>query len=246
MFLLFAASCVSKKELVYLQAENLSEASPTTYQSNFTAYELQPNDVLSVKVLSIDPEMSNMFNIVNPSSPFGVSDPGSMYMSGYTVGADGNINLPVIGKVKVAGLTPAQAQDLIQTNLNRYITDATVISKLISFKISVLGDVKNPGHFYIYNERANLLEGLSMAGDLNQGANRDHLKLIRQTGDKSQIILLDLTDPNIVQSPYYYLLPNDVIYVEPRQTQIKRDNLVVLTTILGVISTGALLYNVFK
>lgn len=246
LFLLFASSCVTKKELVYLQGERLNGNTPTEFQSNFTAYQLQPNDVLSVKVLSIDPEMSSMFNIINPNSAFGVSDPGSMYMSGYTVDTEGNINLPVIGKVKVLGLTPTKAQELIQTNLNRYITDATVISKLISFRISVLGDVRNPGHFYIYNERANLLEGLSMAGDLTQGANRGNVKLIRQKGDNSQIILLDLKDPNLVQSPYYYLMPNDVIYVEPRLTQLKRDNLVVLSTILGIISTGALLYTVFK
>ncbi|GAB3811578.1 hypothetical protein GCM10028895_01840 [Pontibacter rugosus] len=202
--------------------------------------------MLSIKVLSVDPDMSNMFNIVNPNNAFGVSDPGSMYISGYTLDAEGFITLPIIGKLKVLGLTTAQTQELIQKNLNRYITDATVISKLLSFKISVLGDVKMPGHFYIYNERANILEGLSMAGDLTQAASRQNLKLIRQKGNQSEVILLDLRDPNLVQSQYYYLMPNDVIYVEPRTKQLKRDNLVVVSTVLGVISTGALLYNLFK
>lgn len=118
--------------------------------------------------------------------------------------------------------------------------------KLISFKISVLGDVKAPGRYFIYNDRANLLEGLSMAGDLTQGASRQNVKLIRQKGDQSEVVLLDLTDPNLVQSQYYYLMPNDVIYVEPRKTQLKRENLVVVGVMLSIISTGVLLLNYLK
>lgn len=219
---------------------------PTEFKTRFTAYSLQANDVLSVKVLSVDPDMSNIFNIVNPSNAFGVSEPGSMYLSGYTIDNEGFINLPTVGKLKVEGLTTSQTQDLIQRNLNRYITDATVVVKLISFKISVLGAVRNAGYFYIYNEQANLLEGLSLAGDLTDAANRGSIKLIRQKGGASEVVLLDLKDPNLVQSQYYYLMPNDVIYVEPLETQLKRNNLVVVNAVLGVISTGALLYNLFK
>lgn len=246
LLLLLVSSCLAKKELVYLQNPNLKENVPTEFQTRFSAYNLQSNDVLSIKVLSVDPDMSNMFNIINPSNAFGVSDPGSMYLSGYTIDNEGFINLPTVGRLKVEGLTTAQTQELVQQNLNRYITDATVVVKLISFKVSVLGEVRNPSSFYIYNERANLLEGLSMAGDLTQGADRENVKLIRQKDGKSEVVLLDLKDPNLVQSQYYYLMPNDVIYVEPLRTQLKRDNLVVWNAVLGVISTGALLYNLFK
>lgn len=244
--LLFAASCISKKELVYLQNPAHKTYVPVEYQTQFKAYTLQPNDLLSVKVLSVDPEMSNMFNIVNPNNVFGVSEPGSMYLSGYTVDSEGFINLPIVGRLKVESLDTEQTQKLIQQNLNKYITDATVVVKLISFRISVLGEVRNPGYFYVYNERATVLDGLSLAGDLTQGADRDNVKLIRQKGNDTEVVMLDLRDPNLVQSQYYYLLPNDVLYIEPRKTQIKRDNLVVLNTVLGVISAGALLYNVFK
>ncbi len=246
MLILLASSCVSKKELVYLQNPNFKPYVPTEIQTRFSAYQLQSNDVLSIKVLSVDPDMSNIFNIVNPNNAFGVSEPGSMYLSGYTIDNEGFINLPTVGKLKVEGLTTSQTQELIQTNLNRYIMDATVVVKLLSFKISVLGEVRNPGYFYIYNEKANLLEGLSLAGDLTQGANRGSIKLIRQKEGKSEVVLLDLKDPNLVQSQYYYLMPNDVIYVEPLETELKRSNLVVVNAVLGVISTGALLYNLFK
>ncbi|CAM3676213.1 polysaccharide biosynthesis/export family protein [Pontibacter korlensis] len=238
---------MSKKELVYLQNSNLKENVPTDFQTRLTAYKLQSNDVLSIKVLSVDPDMSNLFNITNPNNAFGMSDPGTMYLSGYAIDNEGFINLPTVGKLKVEGLTTSQTQELVQRNLDRYITDATVVVKLISFRISVIGEVRNPGHFYIYNERANLLEGLSMAGDLTQSADRENVKIIRQKKDgQTEIVLLDLKDPNLVQSQYYYLMPNDVVYVEPLGTQLKRDNLIVWNAVLGVISTGALLYNLFK
>lgn len=229
-----------------MQNERLKENTPTLYNTSYQEYELQPNDVLSIKVLSVQPELTEQFNIINPNNAFGISGPSSLYLSGYSINKEGNIRLPILGDVKVAGLTPQQAEERVQRDLDKYINDATVVLKLISFKISVLGEVRNPGHFYVYNEQANLLEGLSMAGDLTQGASRENLKLIRQKPGGSEIVLLDLKDPNLVQSQYYYLKPNDVLYVEPRKTQIKRENLVIVSAALGVISTAALFLNFFR
>lgn len=229
-----------------MQNEKLKSATPTTFNNNVPDYKLQVNDVLSVKVLSAESELSEIYNIISPTNGFGVAEPGSLYLSGYTIDAEGNINLPNVGKLKVVGMNTLQAQQLIQRNLNNYLTGATVVVKLISFKVSVLGEVKMPGYYYVYNDQANLLEGLALAGDLTPGANRQNIKLIRQKPGGSEVILLDLTDPALVQSPYYYLLPNDVLYVEPRRTHLKRENLVVLTTVLSVISTAALLFNFVK
>lgn len=229
-----------------MQNDRLKETTPTHFSTQFQEYKLQPNDVLSIKVLSVQPELSEQFNIINPNNAFGISGPSSLFLSGYSVNQNGNINLPNVGELKVAGLTTLQAQDLIQRNLNRYMNDATVLVKLISFKISVLGEVRQPGYYYVYNEQANLFEGLGMAGDLTQGASRENIKLIRQKPGGSEVVLLDLKDPNIVQSQYYYLQPNDVIYVEPRTTQIKRENLVVVSAALSVISTAVLLINFLK
>ncbi|MFD2245446.1 polysaccharide biosynthesis/export family protein [Pontibacter ruber] len=240
---------MSKRELVYLQNRNFKDQVPTQITNTYKSYTLQPNDVLSVKVQSVQPEMSNIFNIIDPANAFGISDPGSMYLSGYSVDQEGNITLPTVGKLKVAGMTTAQTQDLIQRNLDKYVSNATVIVKLISFRISVLGEVRNPGHFFVYNERANLLEGLSLAGDLTTGGSRQNVKLIRQKPEGSEVVLLDLTDPKIVQSPYYYLMPGDVLYVEPSKKQVRRDNLVglsVATVALTAISTAVLLLNYFE
>ncbi len=229
-----------------MQNENLKNTTPTTFNNNVPDYKLQVNDVLSVKVLSAESELSEIYNIISPTNGFGVAEPGSMYLSGYSIDSEGNINLPNVGKLKVAGMNTLQAQQLIQRNLDRYLNGATVVVKLISFKISILGEVENPGYYHVYNEQANLLEGLAMAGDLRQGANRQNIKLIRQKPGGSEVILLDLTDPSLVQSPYYYLLPNDVLYIEPRKTHLKRENLVIISVVLGVVSTAALFLNFVK
>jgi polysaccharide export outer membrane protein len=232
-----------------MQNPNLKESAPTSIPSTYKPYQLQASDVLSIKVQSMEPEISNIYNIIPPSSAFAFGDPGTMFLSGYTVDTEGNVNLPNVGKVKVAGLTLTQTQELIQRNVDRYINNATVVVKLISFRVSVLGEVNRPGQFHIYNERATVLEALGMAGDLTRGARRDNVKLIRQTPTGSEVVLLDLKDPNFVQSNYYYMMPNDVLYVEPTKELVKRDNLIslnVATVALSVISTAVLLLNYFK
>ncbi|EJF09386.1 MULTISPECIES: polysaccharide biosynthesis/export family protein [Pontibacter] len=249
LLLISASSCLSKKELVYMQNENLKETAATSMQTSYKPYQLQPADVLSIKVQSLEPEISNIYNIVPPSSAFGFADPGTMFLSGYSVDDEGNVNLPNVGKVKVSGLTLQQTQELIQRNVDRYITNATVVVKLINFRVSVLGEVNRPGQYFVYNERATLFDALGMAGDLTRGAARENVKLVRQTPGGSEVVLLDLKDPNIVQSRYYFMQPNDVLYVEPSVAQVKRDNLVslnVVTIALGVISTAAVILNYFK
>ncbi len=246
LLLCCATSCMTNKELAYMQNDRYNTTTPTSVANSSKPYKLQPNDVLSVKVQSEQPELSNLFNIVDPSSSMAFGGPSALYMTGYNIDELGNITLPTIGKLKVSGLTTSETQDLIQQNLNKYLVGTTVIVKLLSFKVSVLGGVRNPGYYYVYNEQANLLEGLSLAGDLTQAGDRKRVKLIRQTTGGSEVIMLDLTDPNLVQSPYYYLMPNDVIYVDPLRTSLKRDNLVVVTALLGIVSTGVLLLNYFR
>jgi len=246
LLLVCVSSCITKKELVYIQNKSFKESVPTEFNTISKDYRLQPNDVLSVKVLSAQPELASPYNIMNPNSGFGFAEPGSLFLNGYSIDKDGSISLPDVGKIKVAGLTTTEAEELIQERVKQYITDATVVTKLLSFKISVLGEVRNPGHFFIYNERANILEGLSMAGDLTIGASREDLKLVRQKPGSSEVILVDLTDPNLIQSQYYYLQPNDVLYVAPRKGYLTRENLTLAGTFFGLISTTVLLLNYLK
>ncbi len=246
LLIAFATSCVSNKDLVYLQNKNITTETPYPVTTEKFLYKIQPNDVLSIKVQSIQPEISAIFNISNSQSQLGNSDPGFLFLNGYSVDENGMINLPTVGRVKVAGQSVNEAQRTVQQEIDKYVKNANVIVKLTSFRITVLGDVRRPGQYYVFNEKATILEGLALAGDIDQSGNRKMVKLIRPTASGSEVIMLDLTDPNLIQSKYYYLLPNDAIYVQPLSSYTRRNNLTLLGVVFSGITTLVLLYNTFK
>ena len=169
------------------------------------------------------------------------ASPGSLYLEGYSVNNDGKITLPILGELTVVGLTLDEAQALIQSNANKYLNNATVIVKLTSFKITILGEVKSPGHYFVYNNQATILEALGMAGDLTTFGNRKNIKLIRQIPAGSQVTLLDLTDPRLLQSPYFFMDPGDVLYVEPLRARTKRSNFEILSIVFSAVTTAVLI-----
>jgi polysaccharide export outer membrane protein len=236
------SSCYYNNRLVYLQNKHFSESNPTLILNSRTPYLLQPADILSVQVKSsTETESSNtIFNVASRQNAFNVT-PGSLFLEGYTIDNAGKINLPIMGEVTIKNLTIEDAQKLIQQNVNKYLTKATVIVKLTSFKITVLGEVKNPGIIYIYNSQVTLLETLGMAGDLTPFANRKNVKLIRQMPTGTQVVFLDLTSGNLLSSKYFYLMPNDVIYVEPFKARANRTNLEILGIIFAGLTTAVLI-----
>ena len=234
IFLIFASSCYTIKKVTYLQSEENVLALP----NNPIEYRVQPNDILNIRVQSLDPEQSAFFNISATENRTFNANEASLFLSGYSVNQDGLISLPIVGELKVSGMTVEEIQELIQDEINKYLLDAIVLVKLTSYKIIVLGDVKNPGTQYIYNTQATVFEALSLAGDANLSGNIRRVKLIRQIDGKSYIIKLDLTDPKIIESPYYFLLPNDAIYVETSRENIFRNNLALLTVTFAAISAS--------
>jgi polysaccharide export outer membrane protein len=171
-------------------------------------------------------------------------NPAGFYLNGYSINEEGNITLPEVGPVKVVDLTLNEAQTLIANEISEYLSTATVIVKLTSFKITVLGEVNSPGYYYVYNDQANLLEGLGLASDLTEFGNRENITLIRQTDDGSEVVLINLKDPDILSSKYYFLQPNDVIYVQPLKAKNTRSNLstfTILSVLFGAISSTILL-----
>ncbi|SDD92306.1 polysaccharide export outer membrane protein [Pricia antarctica] len=239
LLLLFLSSCYSSKQLDYLQSDKQEFMLPL----NPTVYTVQPNDVLSIKVQSRDPDQSAFFNTTTVENRNLQANPASLFLTGYTVKSNGMIDLAIIGELKVSDLTVEEIRNLVQVEIDKYLLNASVSVKLISFKISVLGDVKNPGTNYIYNTQATIFEALSAAGDLNLSAKRKKVKLIRQVGDEAKVVNLDLTSPSIIESPYYFLHPNDVLYVETSKPNISQSNLGVFALILSAISTTLLVLN---
>lgn len=248
VLLVFLDSCIPTKKLVYFPDPkfNTTELTPISNQAN--NYRLQPRDVLSVRIKTLDTESSEYFNLQSQNAFFNYNQ-ASAYVNGYSIDEKGNIDLPEVGPVHVEGLTINEAQARIQKSFTNYLRKATIIVKLVSFKITVLGEVKDPGHYYIYNNQATLLEGLGLAGDLTDFGNRENITLVRQTNSGLGAILINLKDAQVLSSPYYYLQPNDVIYVQPLKAKNTRSNLNafnILSLGFGAISSLILLLNFLK
>jgi polysaccharide export outer membrane protein len=241
------SSCYYNSRLIYLQDKHFSEFSPTLIQNKKSVYRLQPSDILSVQVKgSNDTEASNtLFNVASRQT--GVyATPGTLFLEGYTISSSGKITVPILGEMTVKDLTVEEAQQVIQSNANKYLNKATVIVKLTSFKIIVLGEVKNPGYLYVYSNQVTVLEALGLAGDLTLFASRKHVKLIRQVPGGSQVILLDLTDSRLLSSEYFFLMPNDVLYIEPLKARSNKTNLEVLGVIFAGLTAVALMVSYAK
>ena len=234
------SSCYSSQSLDYLQSDQYKYDT----QMQTTPYIVQPNDVLDIKVQSMDPEQVNFFNLNNVDNWRQDANPANLFLTGYSIDKEGMINMAMIGKLKVSGMTLEEIRALVQSEIDELLLNATVSVRLTSFKISVLGDVKNPGTRYVYNTQSTIFEALSAAGDLNISAKRHNVKLIRQEGDKSTVVNLDLTNPSIISSPYYLMHPNDVVYVETSKPNIVRNNLSVFSIILSAVATSLLVFDV--
>lgn len=207
-------------------------------------YRLQPRDIISVKVKTLDVESSDYFNM-ETGRGFNNFNPASIYLSGYSLDHNGSINLPEVGSLKVSGLTIVETQNKIQESLSTYLNKATILVKLVSFRITVLGEVRSPGQYFIYNDQVTLLEGLGMAGDLTEFGNRENVTLIRQNGAKLGGVRLNLQDTDILSSKFYYLQPNDVLYVQPLKVKNTRGNLSTLnivSIIVGSVSTALAIF----
>lgn len=233
LVLLGLGSCVSQRKLSYLQGSTFSTEQPTQVANAHPLYMLHAGDVLNIRVQSVQPILSDIFNVPGPQV-VASGDPSVLYLTGYPLDDSGSVTLPTVGKVKLQGLSLDQAQVLLQQKVSAYVRDANVLVKLLSFKVTVLGEVRQPGRYFIYNTQATLLEGLGLAGDLTEYGNRENIKLIRQTDKGSEVVLVDLTDPKLLQSPYYYLQPNDALYVAPLNARAARGN----ANNLGIVFAG--------
>jgi polysaccharide export outer membrane protein len=213
---LFFSSCVSYKRVPYFQ--DLRDTSNIQEQiQNQTVLKIQKDDILAVSVTSLNPEASAIFNVGNASnsSPATGITPSTSQPNGFLVDQEGNIQLPLVGSIKVQGLSTSAARELISHKLETYLKQPVVSVRIVNFKVSVLGDVGHPGVFPLQSERVSVTEALSLAGDLNITALRNNVLLVREDDGKRQFIRLNMQSKDLFNSPYYYLKNNDVLYVQP-------------------------------
>lgn len=249
-FLFVFSSCGQYKRYTYLQTKYPEK--DTIYAKKLIPYLLQPSDILQVKISSILAKASqDLFNSDMSNIPNGMSSgTAGLYLMGNTIDSEGYISLPVIGKIMVGGMTLEDAREKIYQMAVAYSTDARVDVKLLSFRVSIVGEVKVPGYYTIYGTRATLLEGLSMAGDLTYNGQRKNILILRSFKDGTKTIKVDLTSRDLLSSEKYYLQPNDIIYVAPFKTAAFRakisDYAVFMTLITSTITAVLLINNAFK
>lgn len=250
--LLLGSSCTSQKKLAFLS--NLPE---TGGEENFTMeipnYRIQPRDILYITVKAMTPDgLINDFLLSarNFGSSYITQGESGGYLYGYDVNPEGNILLPTIGAIKVGGLTLEETRELLQASADKVFKNATVECKLLSFKFTVIGEVRIPGTYINYNNYLTVLEAIGRAGGISDFGRRDRILVVRAVDSGTKTYRLNLQDKKILSSEGYFLLPNDVVIIEPESKKIFNMNLptfsFILTSVTSAITTTLLLINYFK
>jgi len=249
--LLLTASCTSQQKLAYLN--NLPETGGESFTMEIPDYKLQPRDVLYITVKAMTPDGSIKDFLSTAIGGQGISyaqGEGGGYLSGYEVNSEGNVILPVAGEIKVTGLTLEETRKILQEKIDTVYIDATVECKLLSFKFTVIGEVHGPGSYINYNNYLTVLEAIGRAGGVSDYGRRDKVLVVRPTEKGTKTFNLNLQDKQLLSSEAYFLLPNDVVIVEPVKQKIFNQNLptisFIISTFTGVLTTTLLLINYFE
>jgi polysaccharide export outer membrane protein len=235
-------SCITAEQLTYLQY--VGEVKDTTISVTPEDYKILPNDNLFIKVVTPDPQWSDMFNTIQSNSLVSSLSEQSADLISYAVDSEGYIELPYAGKILVSGKTIGKIKVELETILKGYVSDAAVTVKLINNYISILGEVKQPGKYPIYKNRMNIFQALALAGDLGEFSNRQKVQVIRQVPAGNVVKEFSLIDRSILSSELFYVMPNDVIYAKPMEGRFFQMNSFPYALVLGTITTFILLYNV--
>ena len=243
--LIFISSCASREEIAYFQDEPIQNGIENL-NANFEI-RFKPDDLLTIDVSALDPEVAKPFNLPAVSYNASVINAqGNLKMQTYLIDGDGNIEFPVLGTLKLGGLSRSEANVFMKEKLAEYIKNPIVNIRLANFTVTVLGEVNRPGTFTVQDEKISLTEALGLAGDLTIYGKRDNVFLIREVGGEKRYATFDLTSINVVNSANYYLTQNDVIYVEPnnakmRQSKYNQNNGVIIAAVSTLATIVAIL-----
>ncbi|WP_298789324.1 polysaccharide biosynthesis/export family protein [uncultured Allomuricauda sp.] len=211
-------SCGPKKDVVYFQDANQFE---TLIDDNAFTTKFKVDDLISINVSTLDPEASAPFNLFRGSEEGGIRPEQVNYL----VDKNGEIDFPVIGKVKIVGLSPAETQELLRNKLSDYLKNPIINIRIRNFTVTVLGSVNRPGTYAVNGEQITIMEALGMAGDINIKGRKDNIMVIRDFDGTKVYNRINLNQKNALKSPVYYLTQNDVVYVEPNQSGKTASNL---------------------
>ncbi len=250
--LLIFTGCTTQKKLAYFNTVTASSAESINAQlkNERADARILTDDRLSITVSALDPNAVAIYNLpfVSFASPGSDQIYASPVLQSYLVNSQGNINFPVLGEIKLEGLTLTEAGNLIKSKLAEHVADPIVNIQFVNFRITVLGEVLRPGQFPVTNERVTILDALGLAGDMTAYGRRDNVLLTRNNNGKLEFARINLNSDEVFKSPYFYLQQNDVIYVEPNTVKsISSQDIPLYLSSLSTLATlVTLIYSISK
>ncbi|HNX11693.1 MAG TPA: polysaccharide biosynthesis/export family protein [Paludibacteraceae bacterium] len=250
--LLIFTGCTTQKKLAYFNTVTASSAESINAQlkNERADARILTDDRLSITVSALDPNAVAIYNLpfVSFASPGSDQIYASPVLQSYLVNSQGNINFPVLGEIKLEGLTLTEAGNLIKNKLAEHVADPIVNIQFVNFRITVLGEVLRPGQFPVTNERVTILDALGLAGDMTAYGRRDNVLLTRNNNGKLEFARINLNSDEVFKSPYFYLQQNDVIYVEPNTVKsISSQDIPLYLSSLSTLATlVTLIYSISK
>lgn len=220
LFAVIFTSCISTKDITYLQPSAAAKSdSIKVSQENSKPYRIQTSDILSVNIKALDPKLVEMFSTASGGSDQVAQSPQTLYFNGYTVDDHGNIRVPILGEVNVLGFTTDEVRQKIEKQLLeeyfRKEANIFVTVKLAGLRYTINGEIGSPGTNILYQDRATVMDAIANSGDILITGNRKEVQIIRKFPHGFETYSIDLTDSNAVNSPYFYIQPNDYIIVKP-------------------------------
>lgn len=243
------SSCVSNKNIAYFQDIQAIDQAKLENAAVFVEPVIQPDDILSINIFTLDQKSGSIVNQSAPTPLLGSNTSASSLTNGFLVDKNGEIEMALSGKIKVAGLTTYQARELVRDVVSKNYKGPNVQLRFANFKISVLGEVNHPSAYTLPNEKVTILDALSLAGDLTIYGRRDNVMIVRDNNGQKEFSRLNLNSSEVFNSPFYYLKQNDVIYVEPNKAKASANNTPQIQTIgiiTSVLSVLVLAISVFK
>ena len=238
------ASCSSTKKYIYFNDLDSSSVNKVDKITNLPSVKIERGDIIQVSISTIDREVSQL---LNPTTN-GITGVNNPIAPGYLVDSLGNIEIPLAGNVNVANKTTSEINEVIRQKLSKEIKNVLVYTRLMNFRISILGDVSRPGSYNISNDRVSILEAISLAGDLNITARRDNIMLVREQNGERRYISINLNDSKVFTSAYFYLINKDVIYIQPAKNRLVTSStgFQILPTIFGGLSLALVIFSTFR
>ncbi len=244
LIIIFQTSCRSSRDLTMFQ-DLKDNVSLYKIPEKAPEYYIKPYDNLYLSILTLDPQVNQLFNPSTAGSGNGVTsgtqqmygDRASQYINGYMVTEEGFITLPILGQVEVAGLNLQEAQERIKQRAEEYLQEPNVKVKVLNFKVNVAGEVQSPGLYYNYEGSLNLIDALSMANGITQYADLKNVLVIRHNEDVTKTYNINLTDKSVYLSDVFYLQPNDIVYIKPNKFKQSNQNNNIYSLILSTVST---------